>query len=170
MQKVSSQHTQSTQIGGLSKWIVVINRVEARVYDSKDMRKLYVLTNSLGREKNRAFTTNRPFLGRNRSLSKSLTHNLDDEKSPHDEAAKKFAKKICLYLKKRFDEHRFGELLLVAEPRMHGWVEQSLDKKIADRSTWKASDLGHLSDHEMKIRFLGKEAVWPRAVPSQSNS
>jgi protein required for attachment to host cells len=92
------------------------------------------------------------------------------EKSPHDEAAKVFAHKICEYLHKRHLEGKFTSLEMVAEPRMHGWVKECMGKDLLVLSHWTSKDLGKLSDHEVKILFLGKEAVWPHARSSQSNS
>lgn len=152
-----------------TKWIVIINRVEARVFDAEGMLRINVLQNAAGREKNRAFTTDKPFTGRSSGLSKSLTHSVG-ESSPHDEVAKRFAKKIGNYLKKRFDEHLFESVVLVAEPRMHGWVNSALDDQLKKLATWESGDLGKLSDHELKIHFLGKESAWPRVASSQFDS
>lgn len=152
------------------KWIAIVNRTEARIFNAEDMRKIYTLRNPLGREKNRSFTADKPGLGRNRSLSKGSIHNLTGEKSPHNEAAKKFAHKLNIYLRKRFHEHRFDTLLLSAEPRMQGWIKSGMQENLKKRSEWKPKDLAKLSDHELKALFLGKEAVWPRKVTSQSGS
>lgn len=152
------------------RWIAIVSRTEARIFDAEDMRKIYTLKNNLGREKNRAFTTDKPGLGRNRSLSKGSIHNLTGEKSPHNEAAKKFAHKLNAYLKKRFTEHRFDTLLLSAEPRMQGWVKSEMEESLKKRAEWRPKDLAKLSDYDLKVLFLGKEAVWPRKVTSQSNS
>lgn len=152
------------------KWIAIVNRSEARIYNSEDMTKIYTLKNNLGRLKNRDFMTDKPGSDRNRSHSKASTHSLDGEKSPHDEAAKKFAKKISLYLKKRFEEHLFQELLVSAEPRMLGLVKSSMEKSLTPHVEWQRKDLVKLSDHEIKILFLGKESTWQTAIVPQSNS
>jgi protein required for attachment to host cells len=154
----------------MKKWIVIINRSEARVFNSENMRKLYTLRNPLGREKNRAFTTGRPCLDRGPGLTKDGIHSMTGEKVPHDEAAKDFARKVNAYLYRRFLEHRFEAIELVAEPRMHGWINDAMDEKLKAKTEWKTKDLGKLSDQELKILFLGKKAVWPRALSSQSNS
>lgn len=153
----------------MNQWVGIINRTEARIFNAEDMSKIYTLKNSAGKQKNREFTTDKPGVARNRSLSKSSTHSLTGEKSPHNEAAKAFARKISEYLRKRHGEGRFASLLLIAEPRMQGWVRKELDPKIKKLAKWKSKDLAKASDQEIKILILGKEAVWPRAKP-RSNS
>ena len=138
----------------MTKWIAIVNRTEARIFDAQDMRKIYTLKNGAGREKNRAFTTGRPGFGRNRSLAKGSTHGLTGEKSPHDEVAKKFALKLNAYLQRRFLENQFESLLLSAEPRMQGWLKGGMEKTLKNRSEWKRKDLANLSDHEIKKLFL----------------
>ncbi len=61
-------------------------------------------------------------------------------------------------------------LLLSAEPRMQGWVKSGIEDNLKNQSEWKPKDVAKLSDHELKVLFLGKEAVWPHPAPSQSNS
>jgi protein required for attachment to host cells len=154
----------------MAKWVAIVNRIEARIFDAENMRKIYVLTNNLGREKNRAFTTSRPDLGRNRTASKASTHNMTGEKNPHDDAAIQFARKVNLYLGRRFNEHKFESLVVAAEPRMMGWIKVGMDKHLEDRCEWKRKDLGKKSDHALKILFLGKEAVWPKTESQRSSS
>lgn len=158
-----------TRIVGMAKWVAIVNRVEARIFDAEDMRRLYVLTNNIGREKNRAFTSGRPGVGRNRTGSKSSTHNMTGEKSPHDDAAIQFSRKVNLYLARRFNEHKFDHVIIAAEPRMMGWLREGLDKNLEGRSEWRPKDLGKLSDHELRVLFLGKEAVWPRTAFQRSS-
>lgn len=153
-----------------SKWIAIVNRTEVRVYEAKEMRKIYTLTNNMGQEKNKSFTTDKPGVGRNRSLSKSSTHNLDGEKCPYDDAAKKFAHKINEFFRKRYEEHRFEKLLISAEDRMLGWVKGAMRTPLSNHVEWQHKDLVKFSDHELKELFLDREENWKQAQPPQSNS
>lgn len=139
-------------------WLIVVDRTEARIYDAKNMRRLGTLKNPLGREKNRAFTTSRPGLDRNRSLTKSSTHKLTGEKSPHDDAAKKFAREVSAYLYKNFSKQKFANLTVASEPRMQGWIKGHMKRRLADHTEWNPKDLIKLNDHELKILFLGGNA------------
>lgn len=150
-------------------WIVVVNRVEARIFDGRTMQRLHRLVNNLGREKNRAFTTDRPGVGRNRMAARGSIHNLTGEKKPHDEAALQFTRRLSLFLRRRLGNKSFEKLTVVAEPRMQGWLKKSLDKNVLDVCSWKSKDLGHNSDHELKILFLGKEAVWTGTTAPRSS-
>lgn len=139
-----------------NQWVAVISRTSARFYNAESMQQIVSLRNLAAREKNRAFTTAKPGVARNRSLAKGSLHRLDGNKSPHDDAAKKFAKKIGEYLRKRFLEHRFDGLLITAEPRMLGWVKSEMPKPLLNRTEWHHEDLNHLSNQELKIRFRSK--------------
>lgn len=150
------------------KWIVIVNRTEVRIFDALSMRRISRLSNSLGQEKNRAFTRSRPSTGRSRTGGRASTHNMTGEKNPHDQAAIQFVRKVNLYLKKRFNEHKFDELLVAAEPRMMGWLKLGMEEKIALCCEWKPKDLAKLSDHALKVLFLGKEAVWPPTALQKS--
>lgn len=143
------------------EWVVVVNRVEARVFLADSMERIHRLSNSLGREKNRKFTTDKPGVGRGRLGRPSTTHNLTGEKHPHDEAAIQFARRLGLFLKRRLDEKKFAKVKIVAEPRMAGWLRSVFDKNLLSRCEWNRKDLGKTSDHGLKILFLGKESVWP---------
>lgn len=146
----------SFQLNGsnMSKqWVAVISRTSARFYNAENMEQIVSLRNSAAREKNRAFTTSKPGVARNRSLAKGSLHRLDGNKSPHDDAAKRFAKKIGEYLRIRFLERRFDGLLITAEPRMLGWVKSEMPKPLLGHTQWRHEDLDHLSNQELKIRF-----------------
>lgn len=148
------------------KWIAIVNRIEARIFDGETMTLVHRLSNNLGREKNRAFTTGRPGVGRNRTAAKASTHNLTGEKNPHAEAAMQFARKVNLFLSKRLGEKAYETLLVSAEPRMKGWIKTKMPKAVSARCEWNSKDLNKLSDHDLKVLFLGKGAVWPAASPS----
>ena len=136
-----------------NNWIVVANRVEARIFKQRDMRLLHKLTNSLGREKNRAFTTDKPGWGRNRLASPASTHNLTGNKNPHDDAAIDFARRLGRFLEKKLAANTFNGLLITAEPRMMGWMKRHMDQRLLKHCEFLGKDLGRLSVHELKLFF-----------------
>jgi protein required for attachment to host cells len=123
------------------KWVVVVNRTEAKIFSEKSFRLIAELTNELGREKNRALTEDKPGLSRSRLGSRSSVYSLTGEKNPHEDVAVAFSKKVDAFLKKQLDLHRFDELVVVAEPKMMGRLKQNLDKKLQPITHWHARDL-----------------------------
>src|SRR6185437_13183338 len=80
------------------KWIVVADRIEARIYREKPFELVERVTNDLGREKNRALMTDKPGWSRSKLAQPSSTHSLTGEKNPHEEAAVQFARQLCRFL------------------------------------------------------------------------
>lgn len=65
--------------------------------------------------------------------------------SAHDHAAKAFAHTLADKLDKARNEHRYGQLVLVAEPRFLGMLREALDKGTAALvSTTVNKDLANL--------------------------
>lgn len=141
------------------KWVAVVDRSEARIFDAETMGRIHTLKNSLGREKNRAFTTSKPGSARSRFGARASTHGLTGEKNPHDQVTIQFAKKLNAFLKKRLGEKRFERLILAAEPRMKGWIREGMDRSVNKLCEWKSKDFAHFSDHELKAIFLKKKKV-----------
>lgn len=134
----------------MKKWIAVVTRVEARIFESKDFSLVTKLKNPLGHEKNRAMNSGKPGVGRSKFSGSMAIHNMTGEKSPHEDAAIAFGKRIGEYLNKQMDLNRFSDLLLVAEPKMLGRVKAHMDKKVMAHTECSAKDLGKLSAHELK--------------------
>lgn len=143
------------------KWIVVVNRVNARIFSEKRMSLIAEFKHELGRAKNREMTTGRPGVGRNRTGAKSSTHNLTGKKNPHEEAAVTFAKKVGAYLAKQASLGRVGCLVIAAEPRMMGYLKPELGRKLDGRTEWIRKDLGKLKAHELKHALGAGGKVWP---------
>lgn len=131
-------------------WLVIVNRVEARIFRQRDMSPLHKLSNSLGREKNRAFTTDRPSIGRGRLAAPASTHNMTDGKNPHDDAAIDFARRIVRFLEMKMNAGTFDHLQIAVEPRMMGWMKRQMSRRLLERCDWVGKDLGHLSAHQLK--------------------
>lgn len=142
-----------------TEWIVVVNRTEARIFSAKTMQLIDTLSNSQGRDKNREFTSDRPGSGRNRSHAVASTHSLTGEKNPHDQVAEEFARGVNRYLKRRYLERGFDQLLVSAEARMQGWIKNGMEERIKSLTEWSTKDLVGLSDHELANRFRNRNVV-----------
>jgi protein required for attachment to host cells len=122
----------------VKQWIVVVTRTGARVFKSPEFEVITTLLNPLGREKNRAMTTDKPGLA---------------EKNPHEDAAVGFAKRIARYLHVKNSQNRFDELVIAAEPKMLGRLKAELDKTVAAKVRWWAKDLGKIPDADIGARL-----------------
>lgn len=132
------------------KWIVLVNRVDARIFTEKTFRLLAELKNDLGREKNKAMTTDKPGRASGKFASRTGVHTLSGEKNPHEDAAIEFAKRVTEYLHKQSKLNLFDELLVIAEPKMMGRLKSDMDKSLVECTHWLAKDFGKASAHELK--------------------
>lgn len=132
-----------------AKWIVIADRTKARIFTEKPFASLQILRNELGREKNRAMTTDKPGWSRSKFSQPSSTHALTGERNPHEDAAVQFAKRLCRYLEHESQLHRFKDLLIVAEPKMLGRIRESFPEHLAARTEWLKKDFGHRSAYEI---------------------
>lgn len=153
-----------------NRWIAVVTRTGARIYRGQSFRLVDQIENELGREKNRAFTTSRPTIGRNRTASRSSTHNTAGENpKPHDDIAKAFARKMALYLSKQLNNKEFDDLLVAAEPRMMGWLKGKMNQKLKSKTTWMPKDLAKLTVTELRQAVRGSKS-WQETANSRSSS
>lgn len=143
------------------KWIVVVNRIQARIFQEHPFVLVETLENELGRERNRFLRKDRPGLSRGKPSCRSSTYSLTGEKDPHEDAAIQFARTLGQHLKRAFQAHRIEELTIVAEPRMMGYLRDSLGK-LEEKTKWIGKDLCHLNTHEIGERLgfdMREEAV-----------
>jgi protein required for attachment to host cells len=132
----------------IRSWIVVANRIEARIFRRRPFTLLHEFHDGLGREKNRAMTTDKPGMGR-ASFSQSSPHTMTGEKNPHDDAAVQFARKICHFLKHKKDFQTYDDLEIYAEPRMMGFIRENMDKQVKLITQWLPKDFAYFSNHEV---------------------
>ena len=121
------------------RWIVVANRTEARIYRDRPFKLIETLDNALGREKNRAMTTDKP----------SVT----GENDPHEDAARQFARRLGRFLELGNYSGRYDEIVLAAEPKMLGRIRSFIDRHLSRKIEWLRKDFGHLSDYEVSRVF-----------------
>lgn len=135
------------------KWIVIANRIEARIYRDRPFVLIETLENELGREKNRAMTTDKPGWSHSRFFGPLGNHMLSGEKSPHEDAAVQFARRLSRFLERQGQARRYDELVIAAEPKMLGRIRGMIPKHLGERIEWLKKDFGHLSDHELARVF-----------------
>ena len=152
-----------------NRWIAIVTRTGARFYRGQSFRLVDQIENELGREKNRAFTTSRPTIGRNRMATAASTHNMSGEdKKPHDDVAIAFARRIAQHLAKQLEAKEFDELLVAAEPRMLGWLKGKMSRKLQTKTTWLSKDLAKLTVKDLKVAVSGGSS-WRTTANSRSS-
>lgn len=116
----------------MKNWVVVLNRIEMKIYRQYSAVKPLIfvksIENSLGREKNRALTTDKPGSDRMNIKGAVHSHSLTRERDPHEEAAAQFARQLARELSTARKNGSYDKLILVAEPHMAGLLKKSLDK------------------------------------------
>lgn len=137
----------------MTEWIVVANRTDARVYCTHPFALHRNLHNELGREKNKAMTTDKPGWSRSKLSQPSSTHSLTGEKNPHEDAAIDFARRIAHYLLSQSQAHHVDKLTVCAEPKMMGRIRGNMDEHLSEEIEWVPKDLGHATDHEIETIF-----------------
>src|SRR5688572_12229825 len=136
----------------MNKWIVIVTRVDARIFKEKPFQRVGTLLNALGREKNRAMTTDKPSKNRSKFAGYKGVHTMNDA-NPHEDAAVDFAKKVAEYLRKAQAQNRFTDLTLVAESKMMGRVKKEMHRTLLNRTEFVNKDMGHAKIHDLAKTF-----------------
>lgn len=147
----------------MKTWIAVVNRCEARLYETNEKngvsdKKLTLvkrLENPKGRLKSSEINADRPGTSAI-SFAYSRTR-LTKSQDPTDRVAQLFAKSISEELDRGANEHLYDKLILVSEPNFLGKVRAALTKKTANVvSETLHKDLIHVPDHDLP------QFIWPR--------
>ena len=124
--------------------VLLASRFEASLFENTDYGSLKLIkkfSNPLGRLKNKGLQNDQPGMSRAKRKG-SAPHSLTAEKSPHEEAASQFAKKLVSYLKKQWNNKHELSFKVVAEPHLLGLIKgQFGNSKVLDRVTWLEKDL-----------------------------
>lgn len=151
---------------GPQNWLVIVSRSSAKIFEVS--RKpdavtwLQTIKNPLGSLKNRIMTDDKPGLSRGKFAGAKSPHCLVHERSPHEDAAIGFAKKISAYLKSQKQEKSYLALTIAAEPHMMGLIKKAMDQarlKVVIR--WLHKDLEKMSTpylEELMFKSLPKSA------------
>ena len=147
----------------MKTWIAVVNRCEARLYETnekngvtdKKLKLVKRLENPRGRLKKQEINADRPG-----AFSGSFTYSgtgLENNQDPTERVAQIFAKSISQELDRAANEHLYDKLILVSEPSFLGKVRAALTKKTANIvSDTLHKDLIHVPDHDLP------QFIWPR--------
>ena len=110
-------------------WVVVAHRAGARIIEHKTpgqgLQLVQELAHDAGRRRNSEIDADRP--GRAFDSAGQGRHALSPEESAHEHAAATFAREVADLVHAGRNENRFGQLVLVAEPRFLGLLRAALD-------------------------------------------
>ncbi len=138
------------------RWIIIADRIEARIFRETPFTLIKTLANPLGREKNKVLRTDKPGWGKAQYSRSAGIHSMSGEKDPHEEAAVQFARTLSRFLERESEADRYDDLMIVAEPKMLGRIRSFLAPHLSERVHWMKKDLGHLSDYQ-----IGKKLEMP---------
>lgn len=147
----------------MKTWVAVINRCEARLYETnekngvpdKKLKLVKKLENPRGRLRNGDINADR-YGAEAFSFAYSRTR-LTKKQEPTDRVAQVFAKSISEELERGVNEHLYDNLILVSEPNFLGKVRAALSKKTANIvSRTLHKDLANVPDHHLP------QFIWPK--------
>lgn len=151
----------------MKTWIVVVNRVEAKVFEyanKKDSEVEFVtkLENPRGRLKAQEINADKPGI-----FSSLLSHGtrLVKPQSPTERIAQEFAKKVSHFLEESRQNHNFDDLVLIADPAFLGKMRSHFSRdlrQVISREIPK--DLGTVTRDELKNR------LWPKQPRSSATA
>jgi protein required for attachment to host cells len=133
-------------------WVVVAHRAGARIFEhktpGKGLQLVQELQHAAGRLRSSEIDADRP--GRAFDRAGQGRHALSTEESAHEHAAAAFARELAERLHSGRTDNRFGQLVLVAEPRFLGLLRGALDGVSASMVAGTVSkDLAHLQAREL---------------------
>lgn len=114
------------------RWFIMVNRVDAEIFQKMgkaQFTSVKKMSNPEGALREHELVADKP--GRvfsNASLKGQVRHSLDRRMQHHEQSAKRFVGEVAAYVNTAYNEGRFDELVLVAEPRMLGILRKSLPK------------------------------------------
>ncbi len=110
-------------------WIVVANRVTARIFETASplgaIDEIETLFHPEGRVPQQSLVSDKP--GRTYDRMGAGRHASDSDTSPHDHEAAVFAAQIALSLASAREANRYGTLVVAAPPAFLGVLRKHLD-------------------------------------------
>lgn len=133
-------------------WILVAHRGGARLFENrgpgKGLELLQTLDHPAGKLKNKDIDTDQP--GRGNDRYGPGRHAYTSEHAPTTHVAEQFAKQLSTLLDDGRSAHRYGRLVLVAEPRFLGNLRAALNAQTAALVTATVDkDLGGTEAREL---------------------
>lgn len=155
-----------------SHWFVIASQNVVKIFaDASEKNRLTpikILKNPLGRVKNRELIKKNSGMGITASGGKSsLFYSEAKRQTPHDDAAKDFARQIIQYLEAEFEKHNYKTLTIVAEPHFLGKIRLTMDSKMLRLvNTWIRKDLEKTPQSQLpKHLFPKNKLVRIESVP-----
>lgn len=139
-------------------WILVAHRGGARLFENKGPGKglelLQTLDHPAGKLKNKDIDTDQP--GRGTDRNGPGRHAYESAHSATTHVAEQFAKQLSTLLDDGRSNHRYGRLVLVAEPRFLGNLRAALNAQTAALVTGTLDkDLGGTDARELPRHLDG---------------
>lgn len=95
--------------------------------------------------------TNHEKAGRTFNSNNSIRHGVEPHTDRRDVEKEKFARDIAAFLHEAQNQDLFEELTLLASPKMLGFLEKVLEKRIQDKIVEKfAKNIAELDDNEIR--------------------
>lgn len=114
-------------------WIVVASREEVRIFSREGRGHLKLerdIGNPSGRLKLQDLVSDRSGAPSDNRMRRRPAYST--EESPRERAVKDFYREICEQLDRALSKHHFSELILIAEPRLLGYLRGLLSKNLSD--------------------------------------
>jgi protein required for attachment to host cells len=142
-------------------WVVVAHRTGARILENAGpkagLELVHEIKNPEGRLKSGEIDTDRHGQAGESSIGQKT---FSSEETAHDHVARKFAKEIAVVLDAGRIEGRYGQVILVAEPRflglLRGSLEQEVEKMVSGTVT---KDLAHVEIRDLLPHLDGLLSV-----------
>lgn len=146
------------------KWIIVANRAGALLYketQNGNLQFLKLFTNPLGRMRNRAMQKDKSGLSRAK-FKGSSPHQLNGERSPHEDAADNFARELVQFVKQEGFRDSDLKFKVVAEAKFLGKIKSHFSRKLMDKITWIEKDLKNIPPGRWpKLLGMGNQVTVP---------
>lgn len=144
-------------------WVVVVDGARMRVFrPNGETRRLETVHEELyepARMKGAELLADRPGRTFDRSRDEGR-HAMEPDTDPKRVEKEKFAYRVAELLEQGLNDGRYGELLLVAEPRMLGHLREALPKRVRERITKEIDrDLTGLPHPDLEKRLAPE--IWP---------
>jgi protein required for attachment to host cells len=135
-------------------WIVVAHRAGVRIAEylgaSEPLRLVHNLDHAAGRRKTGAIDSDSPGLAYSR-VGQGGGHPMSPEVSAHEQAAVVFAREVAELLNRARNEHKYTQLILVAEPHFLGVLRAALDTRTASMVAHTlGKDLAHVELRDLR--------------------
>lgn len=136
-------------------WIVVASREEVRIFSREGRGHIRLerdIGNPSGRLKLQDIVSDRSGAPSDNRMRRRPAYST--EESPRERALKNFYREVCDELDRSLAKHRFSHLILIAEPRLLGYLRAMFSKNVANCLVREISkDLSAEKDRDIEGRL-----------------